>query len=382
MKGAPFAFNGIPWKDTAESNELKSLWRCQPRFRGNMLTDRIKGSTSLIKPDSIQSVLDRFPFKLSPYLADLILAPDDSIGRQFFPTLDELENSEGWADPLAEETLSPVKHMVHRYPNRVLWLVSDQCAAHCRFCTRKRRWKSAEAMTEEDFREGLDYLKNNRTIRDVLLSGGDPLLLPIETMETILASLRGLDHIELIRIGSRIPGVMPAAVTPELVAMLKKYHPIFVNLHFNHPDEITAASRAACGLLADAGIPLGSQTVLLRGINDDASILGSLFHKLLSMRVRPYYLMQMDLTAGTAHFRTPVSLGLKVLLDLRNRISGLAMPQFVIDLPGGHGKVPLLPNTIEAIHEDKVVFTTYKGERCDYPLLSGEFEDLRALRRV
>jgi lysine 2,3-aminomutase len=381
MKSVPSNLSEVP-RRAAEYLKSSFSWRRQIHSWGSMLAEDNKDFTAFLSPDSIQSVLDRFPFKLSPYLADLILAPDDPIGRQFFPTLDELEHCEGWEDPLAEEALSPVRHMVHRYPNRVLWLVSEQCAAHCRFCTRKRRWRNAEAMTEEDFREGLDYLKNNRAVHDVLLSGGDPLLLPIERLETILASLRALDHIEVIRIGSRIPGVLPAVVTPELVGMLKKYHPLFVNLHFNHPDEITAATRTACGLLADGGIPLGSQTVLLRGINDDASILGTLFHKLLSTRVRPYYLMQMDLTAGTAHFRTPISVGLRVLLELRNRISGLAMPQFVIDLPGGHGKVPLLPNTIEAIHEDRVVFTTYKGERCVYPLLSGEFEDLRALRRV
>lgn len=345
-----------------------------------MFIQHDKGCNSLLDLDSLRPVLDRYPFRLSPYLLDLMGAPDDSIGRQFVPTSQELEDSSGWEDPLAEGALSPVRHLVHRYPNRVLWLVSDQCAAHCRFCTRKRRWKSAAAMTEEEFKEGLGFLRDNKAIQDVLLSGGDPLFLPIERLETILASLRAINHIEVIRIGSRIPGVMPAAVTPELAGMLKKYHPLFMNLHFNHPGEITPAARHACALLADAGIPLGSQTVLLRGINDAASILGSLFHKLLSMRVRPYYLMQMDLTAGTAHFRTPISVGLKILLELRNRISGLAMPQFVIDLPGGLGKVPLLPNTIESIHEDRVIFITYTGERCTYPLLDGEFVALRTLQ--
>jgi lysine 2,3-aminomutase len=326
---------------------------------------------------AFERLLTRYPFKLNPYLLNQIEGGDDPLGRQFIPALEELEDSSGWEDPLAEERLSPVRNLVHRYPNRVLWLVSHECAAHCRFCTRKRRWKDAEPMSEEELREGVAYLKSNGQIQDVLLSGGDPLMLPLGRLERILSSLRTIPHIEVIRIGSRAPGILPDAVTPELAAMLKKYHPVFMNLHFNHPREVTPGSRRACALLADAGIPLGSQTVLLRGINDDASVLGRLFHLLLSMRVRPYYLMQMDLTAGTGHFRTPISTGLKILFQLRNRISGLAMPQYVIDLPGGYGKVPLLPNTIQAVQEDRIIFTSYTGERCDYPLLNGEHEELK-----
>ncbi len=329
---------------------------------------------------SLAQVHLRYPFKLNPHLANLIAEPDDPIGRQFMPAIQEVEDFSGWEDPLAEESLSPVKNLVHRYPNRVLWLVSHECAAHCRFCTRKRRWKDTTELSDEEFRLGLDYLREHEAIRDVLLSGGDPLMLPMERLDHILSSLRAVRHIEVIRIGSRVPGVLPQAVTPELAAMLKKHHPVFMNLHFNHPREITADTRRACGLLADAGIPLGSQTVLLRGVNDDANILGSLFHMLLAMRVRPYYLMQMDLTAGTGHFRTPISTGLRILLELRNRISGLAVPQFVIDLPGGYGKVPLLPNTMRAIHEDRIVFTSYTGERCEYPLLQGEHRELRSLQ--
>ncbi len=331
--------------------------------------------------DSVfERLLIRYPLKFNPYLLGQIERDDDPLGRQFMPALQELEDASGWEDPLAEEALSPVKNLVHRYPNRALWLVSHECAAHCRFCTRKRRWKDVKPLSDEELRDGLAYLRGNEAIRDVLLSGGDPLMLPLDKLERILSSLRAIQHIEVIRIGSRVPGILPQAVTPELAAMVKKYHPVFMNLHFNHPREVTAASRRACGLLADAGIPLGSQTVLLRGVNDDASVLGSLFHALLSIRVRPYYLMQMDLTAGTGHFRTPVSTGLKMLLQLRNRISGLAMPQFVIDLPGGYGKVPLLPNTIQAVQEDRIVFTSYTGERCEYPLLYGEYEELRSLK--
>ena len=329
---------------------------------------------------ALGEVIERYPCRVSPYLANLMEGEADPITRQFMPSIEERDEPSGWADPLAEEALSPVSGLVHRYPNRVLWLVSHECAAHCRFCTRKRRWKGARELSEEEIQEGLAYLRKNRRIVDVLLSGGDPLLLPMERLERILGSLRTIPHIQVIRIGTRLPGVLPEAVTPELAAMIRKYHPLFMNLHFNHPREITADSRTACATLADAGIPLGSQTVLLRGVNDDAAILGELFHGLLSMRVRPYYLMQMDLTAGTAHFRTPIASGLGVLLALRNRISGIAMPQFVIDLPGGHGKVPLVPNTIQAIHEDRVEFRTYDGKRCTYPLLQGEHEDLRRLQ--
>lgn len=348
------------------------IWGAMLKFQGPK-------SEWFVGMESMAPVLDRYPMKINPYLADLMRSPDDPIALQFLPSPSELEESAGWEDPLAEERLSPVRHLVHRYPNRVLWLVSDQCAAHCRFCTRKRRWGRANAMTEEDFLAGLEYLQRHKEIQDVLLSGGDPLLLPLGSLDRILSSLRSIKHIQVIRIGSRVPGVLPGAVTEEMASTLSKHHPVFINLHFNHPLEITAASRKACELLADAGIPLGSQTVLLRGINDDAALLGGLFHQLLSMRVRPYYLMQMDLTAGTAHFRTPLSTGLKVLLALRNRISGLALPQLVIDLPGGFGKVPLLPNTIQSIGEEAVIFNTYTGERCSYPLLPGECEDLRRM---
>jgi lysine 2,3-aminomutase len=231
-------------------------------------------------------------------------------------------------------------------------------------------------MTEENLRQGLEYLRTHPEVKDVLLSGGDPLMLSRSRLEMILGLLRGIPHVEIIRIGSRVPCAMPERVTPELASMLSKFHPIFMNLHINHPIEITPDSTRALNLLADAGIPLGSQTVLLKAINDSSEILGELFQKLLSRRVRPYYLMQMDLTQGTAHFRTHVSSGLEILHALRNRISGLAMPQLVIDLPGGRGKVPLLPNTIEKVTSEHLVVRNYLGLRCEYPLLQGESEEL------
>ncbi len=326
--------------------------------------------------DELRRVTDRYPFRASDYYLSLIRHGRDPLWRQAVPDIRELEDDSGLVDPLSEEDLSPVPNLVHRYPNRVLWLVSADCAMHCRFCTRKRRWQKPVPLTEDAFRAGLDYIRGNRQIKDVLLSGGDPLMLPVQKLDGILNALRRISHVEIVRIGTRVPCALPERVTPELAAMLSKYHPLFVNIHFNHPWEITEEAAKACSLLAGAGIPLGSQTVLLRGVNDNAAVLGELFQKLLAIRVRPYYLMQMDLTRGTAHFRTPVGTGLEVIGRLRNYISGLAMPHLVIDLPGGRGKVPFVPNSIEAIEGGRMMVRNYQGEICEYPLLDGEEREL------
>ncbi|MDR3567602.1 MAG: KamA family radical SAM protein [Syntrophobacteraceae bacterium] len=331
-----------------------------------------------IDPAPLKTVAGRYPFKLNPYFEGLIRNKDDALWKQAIPDAREISDLSGFEDPLSEEGLSPVPDLVHRYPNRVLWLVSNRCALHCRFCTRKRRW-AGDGSPENpvDLKPALDYIARHEQIVDVLLSGGDPLLLPEERLHEILRKLREIEHVQIIRIGSRVPCALPGAITPRLATMLAKFHPLFINIHFNHPAEVTAQSAQACSILANAGIPLGSQTVLLRGVNDSETLLAQLFHKLLSIRVRPYYLMQMDLTAGTAHFRTPVSTGLKLLRMLRNRISGPAMPHFVIDLPGGRGKVPLLPNTVREINDKEMIVQNYTGESCVYPLLDGEDEALR-----
>ncbi len=321
-------------------------------------------------------VTERYPFRASDHYLGLIRHGRDPIWRQVIPDKLEIEDDSGFDDPLSEEDLSPVPNLVHRYPNRVLWLVSDECAIHCRFCTRKRRWRNQVPMSGECFREALDYIRRNREVKDVLLSGGDPLMLPVSELDGILKSVRRIPHVEVLRIGTRVPCALPERVTPELAAMLSKYSPLFMNIHFNHPWEITAESQRACNLLAGAGIPLGSQTVLLKGINDNAEVLGELFQNLLTMRVRPYYLMQMDLTRGTGHFRTPLVTGLEVIGRLRNHISGMAMPHLVIDLPGGRGKVPLVPNSIEAIEGGRLFVRNYRGETCEYPLLEGEAKEL------
>jgi|WetSurMetagenome_2_1015567.scaffolds.fasta_scaffold72800_2 lysine 2,3-aminomutase len=325
-----------------------------------------------VDPTELMPVLERYPFRASRHAMKLTQFPGDPVWRQIMPDVAEIEDSSGWEDPLAEEVLSTVPNLVHRYPSRVLWLVAEECAAHCRFCTRKRRWSSPVFLTEALFQSGLDYIRAHREVRDVLLSGGDPFLLPPDRLEMILASLRAIAHVEIIRIGTRAPVFLPRVITADYAAMLARYHPVYVNIHFNHPVEVSVESTAACTLLADAGIPLGSQTVLLKGINDDVEILAELFQHLLRLRVRPYYLMQMDLTRGTSHFRTAIHRGMEILHGLRNRISGLAMPHFVIDLPGGQGKVPLVPNTILNVGSDQMQLKDWLGRTCTYPLLPGE----------
>lgn len=333
-----------------------------------------------IDPAPLEPVVGKYPFRLNPYFERLIRCAGDAVWKQAVPDTKEISDTSGLEDPLSEEDLAPVPNLVHRYPNRVLWLVSDKCAIHCRFCTRKRKWQSGHrpALENEfDLAPALDYISTREQIQDVLLSGGDPLLLTTERLREILSRLRKIKHVQIIRIGTRVPCALPNRVTPALAAMLSEFHPLFVNIHFNHPAEITADSERACAILSNAGIPLGSQTVLLRGVNDSEPVLAELFQRLLRIRVRPYYLMQMDLTRSTAHFRTPISTGLGILRKLRNRISGPAMPHFVVDLPGGRGKMALLPNMIREIGGGSMIVQNYLGELCHYPLLDGEEEGLR-----
>lgn len=327
----------------------------------------------------IRRVSQRYPCRISRHYADLIHAKGDPIWRQAVPDVRELEDPAGLDDPLAEEAHSPVPNLVHRYPNRVLWIVSHECATFCRFCTRKRRWANPLPLTGELFRAGLAYIRSNQAIRDVLISGGDPLLLPLPRLEAIISSLRNIPHVEIIRIGTRIPCVAPERVNSDLAGMLARYHPVFINLHFNHPIEMTQEAGKACALLAGAGIPLGNQTVLLKDVNDRAEILAELFQGLLKWRVRPYYLMQMDLTTGTGHFRTPLPTGLNILRSLQNRVSGIAVPHFVVDLPGGRGKVPLLLSQLLGMESDSLIVRDPEGKPCRYPLLEGESEELMQL---
>ena len=315
-------------------------------------------------PRLLEAVAAQYPVRISPHYLSLIREPGDPIWRQCVPDPRELDDDQ-LPDPLDEERLSPVPGLIHRYPDRVVWLVSDDCAVYCRFCMRKRRLGQSFPSTEENRRAALGYIASHPEIRDVILSGGDPLMLPDGELDGILGRLRAIPHVEILRIGSRVPVVLPARITPELCAILKNYHPLYLNTHFNHPVEITPEAAEACGRLADAGIPLGNQTVLLKGVNDDPATMTLLMQRLLAIRVRPYYLHQMDLVRGTGHFRTPVSCGVRIMAALRGHTSGLASPYYVIDLPEGKGKVPVLPESVRREGE-RLVITTYTGDVVAY----------------
>jgi lysine 2,3-aminomutase len=283
------------------------------------------------------------------------------------PSIKELQDEEALEDPLNEEEDSPVPRLTHRYPDRVLLLITDRCPMYCRFCTRKRMVGRASDVTDKTIAMGLDYIRAHTEIRDVLLSGGDPLMVSDQKLEHIVSSLRAIPHVQIVRIGTRFPCVLPSRITDNLCNMLKKYHPIFINTHFNHPREVTPEAKAACERLANAGIPVGCQTVLMKGVNDDPEVIKELMHKLLMARVRPYYLYQADLTRGTNHFRARVELGLKVIQALRGHTTGFAVPQFVIDAPGGGGKIPLMPEYVSSIGENEVVLRNFEGKEYRYP---------------
>lgn len=323
-------------------------------------------TTNNLESIAAQKVAAAYPFRLTPYYASLIGRKNDAIWRQCVPDQHELDDYGQIPDPLAENALSPVPGLIHRYPDRVVLLVSNRCAVYCRFCMRKRHVGEGDAPPSNDvFERALAYIRATPAIRDVILSGGDPLMLDDESLDYVLSRLREISHVAIIRIGTRMPLTMPERVTSDLCQMLRKYHPLYINTHFNHPTEITPESSSACQMLADAGIPLGNQTVLLRGVNDSADIMCQLMTALLTIRVRPYYIHQMDLVKGTAHFRTSVSTGLEIVRGLRGHVSGLAVPHYVIDLPEGKGKVPILPDTVER-HGNTLLLTTYHGERISY----------------
>ena len=317
--------------------------------------------------NALHEVIANFPMRINPYFLKLIRAPGDPIFKQAVPDLAEIDDTIGEDDPLAEENLSPVPNLVHKYPDRVLFLVSHTCAMYCRFCTRKRKVGTDKMrISRKTLQAGYAYLRHHPEIREVLISGGDPLLLADCEIAEILSSLRAIRSIEIIRIGTRVPSVLPMRITRKLVAILKAHHPLYINTHFNHPSEITAESTRACTMLANAGIPLGCQTVLLKGINDDAQILKDLFLGLLRIRVKPYYLFQADLTKGTNHFRTTTATGIAIMRQLYGHISGMAIPTYALDGPHGKGKIPLTPQYIMS-QGDTLVFENFQGEVCTYP---------------
>ena len=317
-------------------------------------------------PGDLNRVTDVYPMRINSYYLNLIKQPGDPMWRQAVPDTLELEDSVCMEDPLNEENLSPVANLVHKYPDRALFLVHNQCAVYCRFCTRKRKVGTKQMLVSiKTINDGLRYLQQTSAIKDVLVSGGDPLLLDDNRLDYILSGLRAIKHVEVIRIGSRVPCTLPMRVTKKLTATIKRYHPVYINTHFNHPDEITPEAATACNRLADAGIPLGSQTVLLKGVNDDPEIMRRLMYNLLRIRVKPYYLFQADMTKGTNHFRTSIDRGLQIMQSLIGHVSGMAVPTFAVDAPGGGGKIPLLPNYIEQTGR-RFVFKNYCGVTCAY----------------
>lgn len=313
----------------------------------------------------------RLAASITPYYLSL-LDPHDPmqpLRRTAIPTIAESIRGQGEADdPLGEEGQSPVPGLVHRYPDRVLLLVHDQCAMYCRYCTRSRMVSRGELRPDPDrLMRAVDYIRQTPSVRDVLLSGGDPLLLSDEALAWILGQLRSIPHVDLVRIGTKVPAVLPQRVTPNLARILRRFHPLWMSLHFTHPDECTAQTAIACERLADAGIPLGSQTVLLKGVNDNVEVMRSLMHGLQRMRVRPYYLYQCDPITGSAHFRTSVDKGLEIIEGLRGHTSGYVVPTFVIDAPGGGGKIPIAPNFVEGRQGNDILLRNYMGDTYRYP---------------
>lgn len=364
-----------------DSNE-KDKWNDWQFQLSNRITtgEELSGVMNLGSRETmeINRCLSKFRMAITPYYASLIDKnnPHCPIRKQSVPVVEELNQSHAdMNDPLHEEVDSPVPGVTHRYPDRVLFLVTDQCFMYCRHCTRRRLAGSRDkALPKSQIDRAIAYIQSNSKIRDVVVSGGDPLTLPDTALENIIRQLRAIKHVEIIRIGTRAPVVLPQRITRELCEMLKKYHPIWINTHFNHPAEITAQAGEACARLADSGVPLGNQSVLLKGVNDCPGIMKELMQKLVRNRVRPYYIYQCDLSQGIGHFRTPVSKGIEIMENLRGHTSGLAIPTFVIDAPGGGGKIPLLPQYVLSRSEDKVVLRNFEGNIYVYTEPSAEKE--------
>ena len=348
------------------TDEQWNDWRWQVRNRIETLED-LKKYIALTpeEEDGVKACLKTLRMAITPYYLSLIdfSDPDDPVRKQAVPTASELYFApEDDADPLHEDTDSPVPGLTHRYPDRVLLLITDQCSMYCRHCTRRRfAGQNDGAVPVDQVDQCIEYVRNHPEVRDVLLSGGDALMQSDDKLEYIISSLRAIPHVEIIRIGSRTPVVMPQRITPELCNMLKKYHPIWLNTHFNHPNEITEEAARACAMLADAGIPLGNQSVLLAGVNDCPHVMKTLVNQLVRIRVRPYYIYQCDLSMGLTHFRTPVSKGIEIIEALRGHTSGYCVPTFVVDAPGGGGKTPVMPNYVISQTPRKVILRNYEG---------------------
>jgi len=320
--------------------------------------------------EELEPVVEKYPMRIHPYVLGLISNnTNDPIAYQFIPRIDELGNHWGNDDPLSEKKQSPVCQIVHRYPDRVVFLISNTCPSFCRFCMRKRFIGKQPQVTLSSIYNGLAYIKRTKAIREVILSGGEPFMQSDEVLFEICEQLRQISHVQFIRIHSRVPILMPQRITVEMVNQLQKYHPVYLNLHVNHAQEISNESQDAIQIFIDAGFPLGSQTVLLKGVNDNPDTMLELMQKLLALRVRPYYIHQMDDTKGTSHFQTHIETGIQIMEYLRGRISGMGVPQYMIDLPGGGGKIPLLPDYVLEHTDSSWVFKNYEGKayQWNYP---------------
>tara|TARA_Y100000588_G_scaffold370677_1_gene441142 strand:- start:1004 stop:2236 length:1233 start_codon:yes stop_codon:yes gene_type:complete len=360
-----------PWTNVQETDWADWRWQLKNRVTDlGQLRENLPNLTDG-ETDGARLANTKLAMAITPHYFNLIDTDDPAcaIRRQVVPQIDETATAP-WEldDPCGEDEHSPVPGLVHRYPDRVLFLVTDRCAAYCRYCTRSRLVSNATGYDfRPNFQEQLDYIRRTPAVRDVLLSGGDPLLLSDDKLRQLLTELRAIPHVEFIRIGSRIPIFLPQRITPELCAMLREFHPLFVSVHANHPRELTTEVRDALARLADAGIPLGNQSVLLKGVNDDVTVMKALVQKLLMCRVRPLYIYQCDLINGSAHLRTSVRRGLEIMEQLRGHTTGYAVPQYVIDAPGGGGKVPVAPNYVLSHNADRVVIRNFEGKVFEYP---------------
>jgi len=359
------------WRDVSDLDWNDWHWQLKHRITTPEQLQHLMPTLTPEESAGVKLANHKLALAITPYFFNLIDPTDEHcpIRQQVIPRVEET-HAASWemSDPCGEDSHSPVPGLVHRYPDRVLFLVTDRCAAYCRYCTRSRLVSNATGYDfHPEFDRQIAYIAQHPEIRDVLLSGGDPLLLSDDKLEHLLSRLRAIKHVEFLRIGSRIPVFLPQRITPELGAMLKNFHPLFMSIHSNHPRELTMEVRDALGRLADAGIPLGNQSVLLKHVNDDAEIMKTHVQKLLMCRVKPYYIYQCDLISGSAHLRTSVRKGLEIMEKLRGHTTGYAVPTYVIDAPGGGGKVPISPEYVLSRNADRVVIRNYEGEIFEYP---------------
>jgi len=371
-----------PWAGVADADWDDWRWQMKHRITTAAQLQELLPTLTPEELAGAELTNHKLALGITPYFFNLIdpAAAHCPIRQQMVPRVEETRTAE-WelSDPCGEDTHSPVPGLVHRYPDRVLFLVTDRCASYCRYCTRSRLVSNASGYDfHPEFDRQIAYIAAHPEVRDVLLSGGDPLLLGDEKLENLLSRLRAIPHVEFLRIGTRIPIFLPQRITPELCAMLKQFHPLFISIHTNHPRELTTEARTALERLADAGVPLGNQSVLLKHVNDDVTIMRALVQKLLMCRVKPYYLYQCDLIAGSAHLRASVWSGIELMCQLRGHTTGYAVPQYVVDAPGGGGKIPVNPETVLSHNADRVVLRNYEGRVFEYP----EVAEPRPVRRA